>query len=82
MRAVLDKLRELSIKLAVDEAALDKAKLSLDRRVSFTVERATLEELLAAALKPAGLTFRKNGDVYHIVPAEDATSKSLAPHSP
>jgi CBS domain-containing protein len=68
LAAVLDKLRESGIDILVDEAALKTANLSVDRRVSFSVERATLEELLAAALKPAGLTFRREGAAYRIVP--------------
>ncbi|HET6879665.1 MAG TPA: STN domain-containing protein, partial [Pirellulales bacterium] len=70
LSAVLDKLREAAIDIVVDEAALKKAKLSVDRRVSFSVERATLEELLEAALKPAGLTFERKGKGYRIVPAD------------
>jgi hypothetical protein len=70
LSAILDKLREqLTQELLVDEAALEKANLSLDVRVSFSVERATFDELLAAALKPARLTFRRDGSAYKIVPA-------------
>lgn len=68
--AVLDALRkQSSINLLVDEAAIKKANLSLDTRVSFSVEQVKFEELLAAALKPAGLTFRREGSTYRIVPA-------------
>ncbi|HVX16069.1 MAG TPA: STN domain-containing protein [Pirellulales bacterium] len=66
--AVLNTLRASSVELKVDEEALQRAQLTLDRRVSFRVERATLEELLHAALKPAGLTFVREGNVYKIVP--------------
>jgi hypothetical protein len=70
LSAVLDTLRmQLTLALRIDEMALTKANLSLDTKVSFRVEDATLEELLAAALKPAGLTFRREEDVYTIVPA-------------
>lgn len=69
LAAVLEKLRASSIEITVDEAALQQAGLSIDRRVSFSVERVTLEELLSAALKPAGLTFRRQGNAYRIIPA-------------
>jgi hypothetical protein len=72
--AVLDTLRASSIELKVDEEALQRAQRTLDRRVSFRVERATLEELLHAALKPAGLTFVREGSVYKIVPSPSDTS--------
>lgn len=72
LAAVLDTLRASSIKIAVDKPALQKAGLSIDRRISFSVERATLEELLTAALKPAGLTFRQRGDAYEIIPGKQA----------
>lgn len=70
LSAILDKLREqVTHELLVDEEALEQANLSLDVRVSFSVEQATLDELLAAALKPARLTFRREGSAYKIVPA-------------
>jgi hypothetical protein len=70
LSAVLDKLRErVSHELVIDEAAIKKANLNLDARVSFSVEQATLDELLTAALKPAKLTFLREGSVYKIVPA-------------
>jgi hypothetical protein len=69
--AVLDALRkQSSINLLVDEDAIKKANLSLDTRVSFSVEQVKFDELLATALKPAGLTFRREGSTtYRIVPA-------------
>jgi hypothetical protein len=70
LSAVLDTLRERAAQeLLVDEAALRQANLNLDVRVSFSVERATFDELLAAALKPAQLTFHREGNAYKIVPA-------------
>lgn len=71
LAAVLNTLRASSIKIDVDEAGLTKAGLSVDRPVTFSVQRVTLEELLRAALKPAGLTFRRQGDAYQITPAPD-----------
>jgi hypothetical protein len=70
LSAVLDTLRKrVSREFIIDEAAIKKANLSLDARVSFSVEQATLDELLAAALKPAKLTFVREGSAYKIVPA-------------
>ncbi|HEX5446164.1 MAG TPA: hypothetical protein VFW87_20215 [Pirellulales bacterium] len=70
--AVLDQLRtQLGLKLAVDEAALQKAGISLDQAVSFAVKQATLEELLAAILQPAGLTFRGESGNFEVIPAAD-----------
>jgi transcriptional regulator with XRE-family HTH domain len=67
---VLEELKQrLGLELHIDEAALEKAKISLDRRVSFSVEKATLDELFAAALKPAGLTFRRREKAIDIFPA-------------
>lgn len=68
LAAVLRTLRASSIEINIDEAALEKAGLSIERRVTFSVERATLDELLTAALKPAGLTFRRQGDAYNVIP--------------
>jgi hypothetical protein len=70
LSAVLDKLREQATQeLLVDDAALRQANLSLDVRISFSVEQANFDQLLAAALKPARLTFRREGNAYKIVPA-------------
>lgn len=69
LSAVLDKLRgQLGLKLTVDEAALEKAGVGLDERISFGIEEATLDELLTAILKPVGLTFRGEGKTFEIVP--------------
>lgn len=70
LSAVLDTLRvQLSLDLIVDEMALKKANLSLDTKVTFLVENAKLDELLAAVLTPAGLAFHRDGKAYRIVPA-------------
>lgn len=69
LSAVLDHLRkQLSVEIRVDQAALDKAKLSTDRPVSFSVEHVGFDKLLKAALEPAGLDFVRQGDAYLIVP--------------
>lgn len=69
LSAVLDHLRkQLSVDIRIDQAALDKAKLSTDRPVSFSVEEVGFDELLKAALQPAGLDFVRQGKAYLIVP--------------
>ena len=70
LRAVLDYLqRNLKLELQIDEAALQAAGLSLDRRISFQVENVSLDELLDAAVGPAGLTAKRDGRKVQIVPA-------------
>jgi hypothetical protein len=70
LRAVLETLqRRLSIEIVLDEEALKRANIDLDQRISFSVEKATLDELLAAAFKDARLTFQRTGKVFKIVPA-------------
>ncbi|HUY93266.1 MAG TPA: STN domain-containing protein [Pirellulales bacterium] len=76
LRPVLEELKQrLGLELHVDEDALESAKLSLDRRVTFSVEQATLDELFAAALRPAGLTFRRRNKTLDIFPAPDRGEK-------
>jgi hypothetical protein len=59
---VLGQLSErLGLAIEMDRQSIDAAGLSLDRRVSFQVEDADLDELLAALLEPAGLDFKRNG---------------------
>jgi hypothetical protein len=66
---VLEQLgRRLGWKLVVDEAAIRAAGRSLDERVSFTVENAGEDQLLAALLKPAGLQAERNGDRVRVLP--------------
>lgn len=69
LAAVLDKLRnQLGLKLNVDQDALEKAGIRLDQRITFGVEEVSIEELLTAILKPAGLTFRGKETDFEIVP--------------
>jgi hypothetical protein len=66
---VIDQLgRQLHLDVKLDEAAIKAAGRSLDERVSFEVKDADLEELLEAVLKPAGLTFRRDGQHLTITP--------------
>jgi hypothetical protein len=67
--AVLRELaRRLNWQVEIDEAAISEAGRSLDERVSFAVENVEQEELLHALLRPAGLTFRRDGERIKIVP--------------
>ena len=69
VRAILNEIKKQDgLRFDCEEAALAEAGLSLDTKVTFDVAGVTLEELLKATLEPAGLTFRKNGDRYGIVP--------------
>lgn len=69
LSAVLEHLRkQLTVEIRVDEAALEKANLSVDRPISFNVKQVGFDELLRAALQPAGLDFVRQGDAYVIVP--------------
>jgi hypothetical protein len=65
-------LRELSPKLGLelqlDSEAIAAAGVSLDALVSFEVQDATLDELLEAMTKPAGLAFRRNGKQLEVFP--------------
>lgn len=51
----------LKMELTLDERAIANAGIDLGRRVSFEVEQATIDELLSAMLKPAGMTAHRNG---------------------
>ncbi len=65
-------LRQLAQRLnwaiEIDEQAIRAAGLSLDQRISFAVENARQEELLKAALHPAGLDYQRIGERFQIVP--------------
>ena len=67
--AVLRQLAErLAWQLEIDETAIRAAGLSLERRVSFSVENSDQDELLKAVLHPAGLDYRREGERLRIVP--------------
>jgi hypothetical protein len=55
--------KQLGLQLQMDESALERAGIALDRRVSFKVEDATIDELLQAAIKETPLKFRRQGHV-------------------
>jgi hypothetical protein len=60
--------KRLNWQVKFDEAAIGTAGKSLDKRVSFAVENVGEDELLQAVLQPAGLTFRREGEVVYVVP--------------
>jgi hypothetical protein len=71
VRAILRQLAErLNWAIDFDEASLQAAGLSLDTRVSFSVEDASQDELLNSVLAPANLHYRREGDRLLIVPRE------------
>jgi hypothetical protein len=67
--AVLNELAaRLGRSLEIDSAAIDAAGLSLEKRVSFSVENGDEDELWDAVLRPAGLDYRREGTRLRIVP--------------
>ncbi len=62
--------QRLGLELKIDERAIRQAGISLDQRVSVTVENATVDEVLRELLKPAGLRFHRRQNVVEIRPAE------------
>jgi Secretin and TonB N terminus short domain len=69
----LDKLLEqfekkLDLRFEWDQAALQRAGISMAANVSVDVKNVTLDELLSAALTPAGLSFQREGRVVKIRP--------------
>ena len=67
--AILRQLAErMNWTMEFDEASIRAAGLSLDRRVSFSVENGNQDELLEAVLAPAGLDYRREGERLVIVP--------------
>ncbi len=60
----------LKVELSLDERAMANAGVDLARRVSFEVEQASIDELLSAMLKPAGMTAHRNGMQLEVKPAD------------
>jgi len=61
--------QRLGLEVRVDRNALDRSGLSMQRRVSFAVTQAATEQLLDAALRPAGLSFEVRDKLLIIQPA-------------
>jgi hypothetical protein len=62
--------RRLNWQVEFDVAAIKAAGRSLDERVSFNVENVEEDALLDALLRPAGLTFRRDGERIVVVPGD------------
>jgi hypothetical protein len=60
---------QVGLTLRIDYGALQRAGISLQQPIAFSVENATLEELFDAVLTPAGCTFRVEGKALEIRPA-------------
>ena len=61
---------QLKLDLRIDDEGLQKAGISLEGRVAFSVKDATIDELLAAVVEPLGLAWRRRGNVVEIGPPE------------
>jgi hypothetical protein len=62
--------RQLKLELTIDRQAIGQAGISLDQRISFSVSDATVDELLQAAAKPAGLRAQRRGSAVEVGPAK------------
>ena len=60
--------RKMNLEFDVDEAAIRQAGQSLDALVTFKVKDASLDELLTAALSPAGLTYTRQENTVKVFP--------------
>jgi len=69
--AILRQLGErLGLTVKIDRQRLERAGIALDQQVAFSVEDATLDQLLEAVLRPAGCTFERRGNVVEVTPAK------------
>ena len=60
---------KLGMEVRIDREAMERAGVSLRQQVSVSVTNATLDDLLTALLKPAGCTFRRQGNVIEVRPS-------------
>jgi hypothetical protein len=66
---LIDVLRQKhGLKIRVDDEAIRRAGLTLDRPTAVDVQQATLEALLDQAAKPLGLAAKRVGDTVEIAP--------------
>jgi hypothetical protein len=59
---------KLGLEIHIDEPAIARAGVSLDRDVNVSVKDANVEQLLSAVLEPAGLTFQRAGKTIVVRP--------------
>jgi hypothetical protein len=55
--------KQLDLQLQMDENKIESSGVSLDQRVSFQVEDATIDQLLQAAIKETPLKYRRQDRV-------------------
>jgi len=60
--------KQLDLELRMDEEAIRAAGISLDQRVSITVENVGVDALFRQLLQSTGLTFHRDRQVVEIVP--------------
>jgi hypothetical protein len=60
----------LGLELRIDEEALQAAGISLDQRISATIEDASVDDVLRELLKSTGLQFHRRQQVVEIFPAK------------
>jgi hypothetical protein len=63
--------QQTGLRLQVDEAAIERAGLSLDTFIAVRVENVTLDELLAHVVEGTGLACRREGRTIYVVPADE-----------
>lgn len=61
--------QKLGMEVKIDREALARAGISPHQTVVFSVQDATVDAVFEAALRPAGCTFRRDGNVIVVVPA-------------
>ncbi|MFV2068066.1 MAG: hypothetical protein ACC645_13920 [Pirellulales bacterium] len=60
--------QKLRLELVIDSESLDRQGIRLETRVSLYVRQVTLDQLLTALLRPAGLMHHRHGQTVHIEP--------------
>jgi hypothetical protein len=69
---VLEQLADqLGLELRIDRAALERAGVSLDERVTVHVENVSIDELFQEVIRTTALRFVRRGNVVEIGPAAD-----------
>ncbi len=61
---------QLGLELSIDQAAVQRAGVSLEQRISIQGEGGSVDELLEEVCRAAGLAFRRKGRVVEIRPRE------------
>ncbi|MBX9789214.1 MAG: hypothetical protein K2Y37_09895 [Pirellulales bacterium] len=64
--------KRLNLTIELDRDAIEAAGINLQRLVSLKLERATVDELLAATLRSAGLVHERAGRTVHVRPGAAA----------